>query len=53
MPCQSVQEQDTNLDAAYLYPRCLGLYGDWLASTHSASPNEILDDYLFKVIAYF
>jgi len=36
-------------DTAALLPKCLMLYGNWLAETRSQSPNVILDKYLSKV----
>jgi len=36
-------------DTAALQPKCLMLYGNWLAETRSQSPNVILDEYLSKV----
>jgi len=42
--------QTQHSDNAALLPKCLMLYGDWLAETRSQSPNIILDKYLSKVI---
>ncbi|XP_071956069.1 serine-protein kinase ATM-like [Antedon mediterranea] len=33
-----------------IYPQSLGIYGQWLADTHTASPNTIMDDYLEKAV---
>ena len=38
-------------DDTTLLPKCLMLYGDWLAETRSQSPNVILEKYLSKVAA--
>jgi len=38
-------------DATTLLPKCLMLYGDWLAETRSQSPNVILEHYLSKVVS--
>ena len=32
-----------------LYPKCLGIYGNWLAETKSENPNVIMEQYLRKV----
>ena len=31
--CWFLQLQDDDDDAALLYPKCLGIYGNWLAET--------------------
>jgi len=45
-----VMLQEQSSDAAALLPKCLMLYGDWLAETRSQSPNVILEKYLSKVV---
>jgi len=45
--------QTHSSDAAALLPKCLMLYGDWLAETRSQSPNVILEKYLSKVVTLF
>ncbi|KAI0210308.1 Serine-protein kinase ATM [Lamellibrachia satsuma] len=32
------------------YPKCLGIYGDWLAETCSEAPNTIMEKYLQKAV---
>ena len=36
-------------EASALYPRCLGVYGNWLAETRSESPKVIMKEYLVEV----
>ena len=45
--------QKPGTDAAALLPKCLMLYGDWLAETRSQSPNVILEKYLSRVVALY
>ncbi|XP_033125672.1 serine-protein kinase ATM-like [Anneissia japonica] len=36
-----------------IYPQALGIYGQWLAETHTESPNTIMDDYLEKAVIIY
>ena len=47
--CWFLQLQDDDDDAALLYPKCLGIYGNWLAETRSDNPKVIMEEYLSKV----
>ena len=42
-------QQEGSMEAARLYPRALGIYGDWLAETKSEDPSVIMEKYLNKV----
>uniref|UniRef100_K1QG16 Serine-protein kinase ATM n=1 Tax=Magallana gigas TaxID=29159 RepID=K1QG16_MAGGI len=44
------QKQESNIEAAKLYPRVLSMFGNWLAETHSENPNIIMEDYLEKTV---
>ena len=46
--CDVAQMQSS--DGEGLLPKCLMLYGNWLADTRSESPNVILEKYLSKVV---
>ncbi|XP_048753406.2 serine-protein kinase ATM-like isoform X2 [Ostrea edulis] len=45
------QKQNSSIEVAKLYPRVLSLYGNWLAETHAANPNIIMEEYLEKTVA--
>ena len=45
----SFQQQTKDTEAALLYAKCLGIYGNWLAETKSENPNVIMGQYLQKV----
>ncbi len=44
-----MQLQGEDRAAERLFPRCLGLYGSWLAETHSENPHTIVDQFLQQV----
>ncbi|XP_062590469.1 serine-protein kinase ATM-like isoform X2 [Saccostrea cucullata] len=45
------QKQESNLEAAKLYPRVLSMYGNWAAETNLEDPNTIMEEYLEKTVS--
>ncbi|XP_052812043.1 serine-protein kinase ATM-like isoform X2 [Mya arenaria] len=43
----------TDSECAKMFPKALGIYGDWLAETRSENPNIIMENYMEKTIALY